>query len=614
MAAQFQDLTTTTSTVGKSGTQTRNGFIPTAQATVSLLEGITASDKAQAVPYIEIWRVKDDGTPLHATPKGKPAAPLNLQWAAPPKFGASLGPHERFRERPPVSLQNVKVITENPRGVILYRKVELTFLVHRPDVVFDNAETGQDRWADLLIPRNTFQMRYGWSASVGVKNGIINGQGDKANGIVGKQQLKFIVYNYEFRILKDLQFEFTIHAMEDGELQLRQQQVVITPPGGGKPIPFTLDLPVDPKEPKTKQDQQAKVGTKNLENLKNAIRQQLAQQASKGLVYFSDLLNIIFAGSFEAAFTKLGYTVNLYYGAANTQAGTTSKKYGRVKMSGKALGKFQIPMKEIEKQFAVLLKVGSQITIYNMLAPFLTLFRGEGVWDTSAESKKADNQTPLQKTPQVSLKTIIDQDNKVANVYIVDLTAEVTRLIPQIDSKTGTKKLLAGSHPTRAAIKQAVVNAGVPYISYLTGNSYIEDSTATAVLDEQMKSILMRRGLQTDRVEKTNKTDVQNQQSRQVNPDQLLYSSALQLEQSQLGNFAFDTFALVWIDFGISAFDGPFYVQEKEDNISREGFMTHLKFVSAGDDPLGTQHANYLAHQSMTAPSGAGPTNPSTGS
>src|SRR5690606_8017238 len=94
-------------------------YVPFSQTAIEQLEWITATEKAQAVPYVRIWQVDArTGMPVNGRQDdpSEPVAPLNLQTTAPPVFGSSAV--DRLRDRPPVSLDRISIKTEAPRGDI----------------------------------------------------------------------------------------------------------------------------------------------------------------------------------------------------------------------------------------------------------------------------------------------------------------------------------------------------------------------------------------------------------------------------------------------------------------------------------------------------------------
>ena len=129
--------------------------VPVSEA-LQALEQIPAADKAQAVPYALLWEINQTtGEPMHGK-DGIPSNPLSLILTQSPKFGASINnvDKSRFRERAPVSLERISIKTENPRGLIIIRTVNLSFVVHKPDVIFEKHIdedrkhlTDQDSWS-----------------------------------------------------------------------------------------------------------------------------------------------------------------------------------------------------------------------------------------------------------------------------------------------------------------------------------------------------------------------------------------------------------------------------------------------------------------------------------
>lgn len=117
---------------------------------------------------------------MRSNTAGRPLRPLSMMFTQPPSFGAQIvDPDFRFRERPPVSIDTISIKSQNPRGLILYRTIDVTLTVHRPDVLFQDPEKSLDGdvWSSLVTPGCMHAMEYGWSASPSVKNGIINGDG-----------------------------------------------------------------------------------------------------------------------------------------------------------------------------------------------------------------------------------------------------------------------------------------------------------------------------------------------------------------------------------------------------------------------------------------------------
>ncbi|MHB8407971.1 MAG: hypothetical protein ACYDHY_07810 [Acidiferrobacterales bacterium] len=583
--SQFQDIT-----AGGA-----SPFLKIAQSDVQALEAITPSDLGQAVPVMKIWRVDPTtGAPLFPDSTGKnPAIPISTQAIYPPRFGqqATQGNDVTFRERPPFSFEKLEVTNINPRGVTLYRQVKMTWIVHRPDVVFGDKVPGQDNWSDLLISGYLFNIRYGWSASPSVKNPILNGTGT-AN-VPSQQDIRIAITNFRFSFTQSFELQFEIEGLESGELMIRQQTVDATVTHkSSKQSAIPLYLPTDAS---------TTAGKAQLKKIQKLFKQQLLKHAkgtgSNATITMKQLLNTFFAPGLSNAFQSQGFnTVNLWLGNFNHRAGFTTKYYGAAQQSDKPIGNFPIPLEIVEKEFGKLVKLGKSITIYNFIKPFLDLTHGEKVWDTS-NAPKDSKQRNSTKLPQVMMKTLINPKAKTAEVYIVDLVREHTKLI-QDESTSASANVVQGGTPTKASIRSALQSSGVPYVTLLKANSYIQAANFQVVLDDKMKSILVRRGLgpQTSKTQKTKQTDVAAKSNLAIDPRQMLYSSAIQGELTMLGNFAFDTFGLLWLDFNIPRWNGPFFVMHIVDVIEKGNFTRSITLQSEGDDPLGTQQADAKAH------------------
>ena len=107
---------------------------------VNALKQISATDKAKAVPYAKIYNV-DRNTNVTGSE-------ISTQFWEVPDFGKSL--KKRFGERPNVSLESITVKNVNPKGFILYREVDISIKVHRPEVVFNNLDDQSSAVSSLM--------------------------------------------------------------------------------------------------------------------------------------------------------------------------------------------------------------------------------------------------------------------------------------------------------------------------------------------------------------------------------------------------------------------------------------------------------------------------------
>lgn len=571
-------------------------YLPGSQKSIDMLEGITPAEKGQSVPYALLWEIDTDtGKAVHAKSDGSPIRPLSVVMIEPPKFGAPTSNNEfRYAERPPASLERIVVKSNNPRGIILYRTIELSMVVHRPDVVFDEhirsdgTHVGDaDSWSSLVTPGQAFALEYGWSASSGVKNGILNGDGfsDPSSGAVvpGRKQIRFVVVNYRFSDGPDNSLKFTITAYEMGEFNLRQAFLAAPSPSGQKPKGSATKDDIDPYA----NDREAL--KKLLKTFQDRVvgSSQVDKSQKKGdiSVPFGLLFDVIFAETIEKSFKEMGFKLNgIYVGRFNSRAGKPALMYsGGSSVSNQPLSDFSIPLTKIVKVFQDLMGLGTRLTVYNFIEPFLHLFSEPSVWDRSDGVNGSDATIP-----QIVMKSVfraVRGGQMEVSFYLFDTNREFTKFAPDDASK------LPRGASSRSDVRDLVVSKGIPYVSFLRANSFVQGKSFEVIQDEAMAGIFMRRYFgdrHVNREQKTGNPDVAGKENRSPAAQQI-YSPVLKGRITTIGNFVFDNFNLLWLDFGIKRWDGPFQVYEIEDVIERGNFTTSLSVYSAGTDPLGTQ-------------------------
>lgn len=579
-----------------------HAYFKSNQLAVDLLGSITAADKALAVPYIKLWQVKADGTPVHKDSNNQPTAPISLLLVQPPAFGASVA-GRFFTERPPVSLERISIKTEMSYGLIQFRHITLNFVVHRPDIIFDEKNDDFDNWSSLIIPGTMHALKYGWSGASA--NDILNGNGlqDADNQVEGQRTILFTVTNYSFTINSDGSINVNITALENGDnvlnrLTLSDEQ-------------FYEDGGSDEKGPTTG-GAVKESGTATGQVLLQKIQQDFdklkrTKHKKQGhSIQFKDILNSICAPTMEAAFKRAGYKqMEFKIGKFNKNVGSTAKQFGGP-MGAHDIWDFEFPESMVKDALAAFKRDGGQLNIRVTLEYFLNQMMDASAWSTGlTDSEKQQAKQNAAKNPDGGATDI--------NIAAAEAAILVTRVSPQLHMKTtstlaaGEQKLLfyiidlksevvtfddtdkLETDATRDEIKEKLKNRSVPMISFRSGLSFIQDSRFEVQQDPLMKSIMIQQYFSpTTRNEQTQISHAAQLQGK-PDPRQLIYSSALDGNITMLGNFVFDTFALVWLDFGIPRWDGTFYVMEKEDVLQRGEFISTYKFKSAGDDPLGTQ-------------------------
>jgi hypothetical protein len=572
MAAQFEQL--------KDGDIV---FLQANQEAIELLESISSVDKASSMPFVKIEHIDCEGNRVFPN---EPA--LSFDFVTPPSFGSLA--EGRFADRPPVSIERLSIKAQTPLGMMTFRTVEMSFVIHRPQFLFDAISNNpikdsgkinlveRESFTSLLLPGYQHRLEYGWAGSS--KNGLINGEGidtgadtgKPAIHIPGRRSLVIETASYSFSYMQDGQLKVTIQCFDSAELNMRrnsiaglwdkdeQKAAIKAKSVGKKPIAKT----------KNNQDPKAMAAREKIwEAIKKYRRNKNIKEIGDSVTLI-ELFNAVLVKEFENALNQCGYK-NAYFafGKFNKNAGTTTKTFGAKSFSDGNIGEFQLPRSEVEKIISSILVAGRQLSLQNFIAPFLKMINNSSSWDRS-KSKPGETINP-------SIRMNVTSNKDKISICILDMRREFTNFTKK-DGKDIT---------TRDALRNKLKSKGVPMISMLRGNSYIQDANFENTLDEQMKAIFITRNFPDSRIEVTGDKYKKAQTISQ--PSELLFSSAIKGTITIIGNFAFDLFSMMWIDFGIKQWDGLFTVQEREDIIDRGGFTTVITIFAEGTDPLGTQ-------------------------
>lgn len=551
------------------------------QKAIEHLERLTAKDKAFTVPYLRMWQV-DPRTGRPAFPDipnspNQPKRPITLQAIEPPAFGSPTD--LSFRERPVFSIDRLSIKSEAFKGRYSIQTMNLRIVIHRPDAIGVPPDDVDD-FSSLIVPGNVHAVEYGWS-SAPITNPLFNGEGINEHPVLipARKTLYFTITNYNFGMSADRQIKVDIVAHESGMLNLR------------KFIVGTKSATVNPTDAKEFQyatpDREAQKNFYATDQGKAIISktmkavQDLRKNLVKGNVLLKDLLNGVFADTIAEAFKESGYkNVKLRYGYCNKRAGKTSKKFGSADMGDKPIGDFPIPMETVIKVMTNNFKAGLAMTVQNFMTPFVNMLNQVSNWTNEAKARKSDG-APNQTTPDVFIKVVPNGDS--IGLFLLDAKREFAGVTPD-----DMNKHFLGPNATPERIREELGKLGIPIISFLKANSYIRECEFQVIGDDKVKAHLIQQYLGKDARVEGNKPSVADKK-KSVDARNLLYSAAIQGNITTLGNFAFELFGLVWLEFGVNRWDGPFNVRAHEDVISRGVFETKFHLISAGQDPLGTQ-------------------------
>lgn len=598
-------------------------FIPGSHSFVKQLEEILPSEKAQAVPYALIWEIDSvSGKAIHAK-DGQPIAPLSMNLVAPPIFGSSVetnsgfeGEVERFKERPAVSLERIVITSKNPMGIISYREIDLSFTVHKPEVLFDNhisvcskpgpdgkqvissyahkdAPGGRDSWSSFLYLGQCFALKYGWQNSSNIKNAAIGGSGDADNKLPQKSEIRFIVSNYNFQIQPDSQIKITIKGFEMGEFNLRRTFLIPTKKmvGGSTKDSYIHESGVaDPYSNGGK-------GIDHLKKIMSAVESVSVKNSKKiRTVTFENLLKKIFEPAAASAYEELGFKFEgIFVSKFNARCGKTADSYcAGQSMSDVSILKFEFPLDVVQKMFSDLVDSGTQLTLYNFISPFINKMQDFSIWDRSDVKGEAEDQTN-KLIPTMVMRSIIkeipkpvDSEARMSVRFVIfDMKREYSEKIK--DNKTSYPGAIKSKEELIEKITTAPIN--LPYVSLTKGNSYIQNTSFNVIQDEQMKSIFMRKALGGSDVTKGDKHTKPDASRKDGGTPvmQQIFSPTIQGDITMIGNFGFDVFNLIWIDFGVRQWSGFFNILEKVDTIEQGSFTTTVKVFSTGQDPFNTK-------------------------
>jgi hypothetical protein len=560
-------------------------FFGVSLSALDALEGVDSAQLALAVPYVRIVQV-DPNT-------GAEVGDVSVELRRPPDFGS-----ENFRERAEVSLERVEVKTQQSYGYVYLQDVNMTFVVHRPDLVFSGH--GPSRWTELLLEGNSFILEYGWSAStVALKNDLFNGLGlyDKLRGEVvpSRQSILITVVDYTVEGSESGRIGVTVRAKSNGELGLRKasvgdefraqlfetgvdrvaqtRQTVTLDTWRGRGL--TYDVGLTDKE----QDAQlVEIARRKLEDLASS---EGFVRDGETYVRLGSILDRFVAPTIEAVCRRIGYSrVDLFLGNFNARAGHTTREFGGEQMSRRSIGDFPVPMSLVRETLGQLYALGKTLRLENVVAHMLELTRGPRAWD--GERLVAGRRD----IPSIMTVTrnVVEDGRPVFVMSVVDA-------YDGADPFDGTENPLSLSQQTKENVFRKLRSLSVPVVEVGRTLSYLKSFRFNIQPEGLMRSIFAENQLQ-DRKKRVSIVELPDPEGRRgrAKPDQIVPLSVLEAEMELLGNFVFDMFSTVWVEFyGAYAISGVYHVRGRTDVLAPGSFTTGISLISEGVDPLNTR-------------------------
>jgi hypothetical protein len=528
---------------------------------VKCLYDIDAIDKASAVPYIKLQQVdRATGSPV--------GSELNLDLIDPPAFGKMVS--RRFAERPDVSLESITVKQNYSKGWWIFSEITISLTVHRPEAL-QEVDSKASVVARLIQPGSTFVLVYGWQGGKNPVLGLGYNVGadekkpctmDQIGEAKAKQDLRtvfpaqkyirFCVTTYNFEVEVNGQIHLTIQAIEDGETHVRASS-------------FFNQMGVDPDTATF--DQKRKAILNRLDH--NASIYGHGDGVKRRGITVKKFLDAIVAGPLTQAYQNAGYsTVKLKLGMFNGECPETANKDV---VAGKGIADFVLDYAELVKKIDMMIRRGEQLTLYNFIeTAVVNVLRGVETW--------RDPERLEVSVPDMVMTSIMNPQTGSVEVFIIDRH----RYLKRIREEFSHSRIQSQKSILKKTLKEQRL---FPVVSIGRAQSFLQASKFEAATDDQLKSILVSRSIKLSRTE-VSTGDLKKSAESSIPMALLMYRSALRGTMSMIGNFVFNTFGMLWIDFGVDEWSGMFYVVERSDKIDRSGFQTNITVMAEGWNPL----------------------------
>jgi hypothetical protein len=175
-----------------------------------------------------------------------------------------------------------------------------------------------------------------------------------------------------------------------------------------------------------------------------------------------------------------------------------------------------------------------------------------------------------------------------------------------IDDAVKRLTALPTEQQSKDAVMQKLRDANVPVIEFGRAGSMVLDAGFEMQPHPLIQSIQIETAERSrkDRVQTAAMPDVESRKG-QAAPHDIVPASILEGDVTLVGNFVFDAFRRLWIEFyGSSSISGIFNVMTKTDRLEAGVFTSAFHLVSDGADPLGTRQRPGFNPTTKTPPTG----------
>lgn len=551
--------------------QLTNPFRVASRGVMELLESVSPAEIASAVPFVKITLI-DPKTRAPDLSK----RPLMFDLIQGPQFGA-MEDELRFRERSTVSLVSMSINTRMPMGFIVNREGTLEFIVHQPTIVFDR--TSRLPWRDMLLEGVPFSLEYGWNGIIpsprtGAPNPLFDGIGyhDRAVVVPSAETVMLLVQSYTARLMANGEVALAIKFIENGDIAMRNALF-------SDAVDEAYDNGIYPSTTTDKQNATRVEGI--LDSIKKTSLRPYGDMWRMG-----DVLNSAVAPLIDATMRRAGYSaVEMYLGEFNPRAGAQSREYGGETMSSKSIGEFTIPASIVKRGLEQSFGSGRALTLHNFVNKLITHMLGQAPWASSSPDQDRD-------IPNIVMNTRTLRDATTGKMllvlYIFDRKHQVQAFTRD---PADERDFIDATQQTRANVFAKLHDKGIPVLEFGRAQSMVMDASFEFVPEGLFQNILINRAYREPKP-RSNVTGMPDAEARAGRADarEIVPFSILTGDVTMHGNFVFNSFAQVWVEFfGAGDISGIFNVGERTDRFAPGSFTTTYKLVSEGIDPLNTR-------------------------
>lgn len=537
---------------------------------VQALVDIDSATMANLVPMIKIQKLNRDGVP-----EGEA---LSNDFYTAPAFGTSIG---QFPERPAASIESVTVKDHAPRGWYLFSEITINMIVHRPDAVFGSGPGKSSAISAILDMENELLLTYGWvGQSCVLTDGMKLESTDTNDSFTMSQRtLRFRITHYNFSMTPDGQIKFTINALQNGEMLIRNSNVfaakvfktIINENTPKKDLPTAFVKAKKELGSVLSKDRPKKSYTPT-DNNGDVIP---GGDKKAAFITLKEIFDILFTDVIEKAAQASKYDdVALEFDIFNSKSPKTIPFYLSQETAGKNIGDFKVQVTEVIELFGQLSEAGESTSVYGFMNSILRIFSNPSMW--------IDGDKLNVTLPEIWLRTTYDVAKKKATFQVVDRKTYLG-LLKSIDADDHT----TGDPDKKALLKTLLEVNNIPKLELYAQGSYVKDAKFDVIWDERMTSIFVLKQLNLTRDQLANSVPAVQRKYGGASKYATLYRSAVKGEITIVGNFIFNVFGMIWIQFGIWPYDNIYSILEKTDTIGRDGFTSSLSVIANGLDPLG---------------------------